>query len=109
MASPAPRERPISPQIEHSASRTVIDRGSGWTLDALEDLIADVEITIDEQEEGDPEDVESLKVARDPKLPPKTEVEAHRTGGHTPFRSWCKFSIWFWFDIAVRNFAALMV
>ncbi len=91
MASPAPRKRPISPKIERSASRTVTDRGLGWTLDQLEDLIADIEITIDEQQNGDPEDVERLKVARDPKLPSKEEFEAHRTEGHIPFRSWCKF------------------
>ncbi len=71
--------------------RIMAGRGSGWSLDPLEDLIADIEITI----EGDDntEDVEPLKMAKDPKLPSAEEVAAHRQMGHIPYRSWCKFCL----------------
>ena len=55
-------------------------------LAPLEDELAEGEVEIDE----DAEDVVDLKHAADPQLPSNAKVEEHRTGGHNPYRSWCK-------------------
>ena len=53
----------------------------------LEETSEAEEVNIDETEiDGN---IEPVKVARDPKLPSKQEVECHRCT-HIPFRVWCK-------------------
>ena len=42
------------------------------------------------QEELD-EESEQIKVAVDPGQPTKKQVEEHRTRGHVPYRSWCRW------------------
>ena len=37
------------------------------------------------------EESEQLKVAVDPGQPTKKQVEEHRTRGHVPYRSWCRW------------------
>ena len=50
-----------------------------------------------ETDDGEPEEIneeeaQELKQSRDPVLPSKEEVEAHRRT-HYPFRNWCKFCV----------------
>ena len=46
----------------------------------------------DEDKEGFEEEAQELKQSREPNLPSKEEIEAHRRT-HYPFRNWCKFCI----------------
>ncbi len=56
----------------------------------LEETSEAEEVNIDETEiDGN---IEPVKVARDPKLPSKQEVECHRCT-HIPFRLWCKWCV----------------
>ena len=57
-------------------------------IGAIEDITAEGQIDIDDEEE-----VEPAKMSPDPGQPTPDEVEAHRTGGHQPYRSWCKFCV----------------
>ncbi len=54
----------------------------------LEEVPEAEEVTIDEAEIDD--NIEPVKIARDPKLPSKQGVESHRCT-HIPFRLWCKW------------------
>ncbi len=55
----------------------------------LEDSGGEGEVSIEE----DGEDVEPLKVAPSPDQPTAEQVELHRTKGHIPYRSWCKWCV----------------
>ncbi len=55
----------------------------------LEDTGGEGEVNI---EDGD-EDVEPLKIAPSPGQPTPEQVELHRTKGHIPYRSWCKWCV----------------
>ncbi len=46
------------------------------------------EIQIQEELETE---TESLKIARDPGRPTAKDVEDHRSRGHLPYRTWCKW------------------
>ena len=50
------------------------------------------QIRIEDEPAGDA-DIEQLKSVPDPGQPTDQEVEDHRTGGHQPYRSWCKFCV----------------
>ena len=43
----------------------------------------------EEEDSEDPVEVEDVKVSKDPKLPPPSEIEEHRTAAHVDFRDWC--------------------
>jgi hypothetical protein len=57
-----------------------------------EDETGPEEVHIETEPAGDA-DVEQLKSVPDPGQPTEKEVEEHRTEGHQPFRSWCKFCV----------------
>ena len=52
---------------------------------------AEVEMTEIKDEPVGDADVEQLKMVPDPGQPTEAEVEEHRTNGHIPYRSWCKW------------------
>ena len=54
---------------------------------ALEDAEGEEEITIEEEQDEEP-----LKIARDPQLPSRADVECHRCC-HIPFRDWCRWCV----------------
>ena len=57
--------------------------------------MAPVEDGREEEEEieiQEEQDVEPLRVARDPKLPSLDDVESHRCS-HIPFRDWCRHCV----------------
>ena len=57
----------------------------------VEDGVVEGDVIHAEDVEGD-EDVETSKVARDPKLPTPEQIEEHNCT-HLPFRDWCSFCI----------------
>ena len=56
----------------------------------LEGELEEGEVSIDEDQS---QDAETIKHATDPKDPTPEQLEAHRTGGHYPYRIWCKWCI----------------
>ncbi len=56
-------------------------------------LIAPLEDPSGEGEVNIEEETEPLRAAPDPKQPSAEQVEAHRTTGHIPYRTWCKHCI----------------
>ena len=98
MSSANAAPRPVSPQIEtHRTSPVGLDEvetvercGKNLmdVVSGLEDIQAEGEIEIDKEEE-----VEPLKLSPDPGQPTEEELEAHRSGGHQPYRCWCKFCV----------------
>ena len=56
----------------------------------LEDELEEGEVSIDEDQS---QEAETIKHATDPKDPTPEQLEAHRTGGHYPYRIWCKWCI----------------
>ncbi len=95
MAPPASRARPIRP---YTCSRC------GCAIGAMKRKLADVDSLIAPAEEdveaerevmineGDDEEVEPMKIAKDPGQPTVRQIEEHRKF-HIPFRSWCKWCI----------------
>ncbi len=57
----------------------------------LEDTLeeGEIHIDIDQGQEAD----EKIKHAVDPKDPTPEQLEEHRTGGHYPYRNWCKWCV----------------
>ena len=85
--SPVLREAPVSPPKPQG-----YQRGG----DEQEKFVAPVEGENDDQEpEGDEEledEVQPLRVHRDPMQPSREEAEAHRRT-HLPYRAWCRFCV----------------
>jgi hypothetical protein len=57
-------------------------------IGAMEDITAEGQIDIDEQEE-----IEPLRMFPDPGQPTPEQIDEHRTSGHQPYRCWCKFCV----------------
>ena len=92
---PAQGDVPISPTLDsnetytHSACVDVLTE----LMAAVEDNVAEnEEVTIQEENEEAKQDTEPLRVARDPQLPSRDDVESHRCT-HIPFRSWCRHCV----------------
>ena len=87
---PAHSTTPISPSILCKARRITAERGYGdRLLCPTGGEVGDNE-EIQVQDELD-EESEQIKVAVDPGQPTKKQVEEHRTRGHVPYRSWCRW------------------
>ena len=54
-----------------------------------DDVAEDSEVSVD----GNGEEAEPVKHAIDPGAPTMKQVEEHRTRGHIPYRSWCKWCV----------------
>ena len=66
------------------------ERGYGDRLlcPTSEEVGENEEVVVQEEQT---EESEQLKVAVDPGQPTKKQVEEHRTRGHVPYRSWCRW------------------
>ena len=83
---PAPR-RSVRPQQANSATCTgqLWSRGHWHAVAPLDEADeGEEEITIEEAE-----DIEPLRMAKDPRLPSAADVELHERM-HVPYRDWCK-------------------
>ncbi len=93
MAPPAFRARPIRPCIRCNPALCAM-RWKGVDTESLvapneEDVEANAEIVIDD---GNEEELEPMKIAKDPGQPTQRQIEEHRKL-HLPFRLWCKWCI----------------
>ena len=64
-------------------------------MDCVDDLLAPLEAGGEDEvhiEEEHNDEVEPLKMAKDPKLPSAEAVEEHRCL-HIPYRAWCKWCV----------------
>ena len=63
----------------------------GVEVAPVEDGVEEGAVIQADEVEGD-EDVETSRIARDPKLPTAEQIEEHNCT-HLPFRDWCSFCI----------------
>ena len=88
--TPAHSTTPIRPSNICKARRATAERGYGDRLlcPTGEEVGDHEEIQIQDELS---EEAEQIKVAVDPGQPTKKQVDEHRTRGHVPYRSWCRW------------------
>ena len=77
---------------ETCTTATGLGDEDGWLFANEDELAGGESVEIEDEAQGDAEDVESIPKLPDPGQPTPQEWEDHRCDHH-PYRSWCKFCV----------------